>query len=193
MDDAGRTPSGALVAFTKAIAYTVLVGLIAITVATLVDVVLRAFFNKPLYGLNDLIVLAIPLVIAGCFPAGLAMKSNIAIRFLGKSLGPGAERWLEVFGHLMMALFMAVVTWQSGAYASELGTRETPLLQWPVQPSWWGATVLIALATLVELVNLGQAVVVARAPRAISVLATPPPAACARGATARELDSWTRG
>lgn len=175
MPNARHPASSAVTSFTKYIAYCVLLGLIAMTAATLLDVILRYLFNKPLYGLNDIVILAMPVVISGCFPAGLALKSSIAIRFLGNALGGRVEPWLEAFGHLMMCLFVSVMAWQLGIYATELGTRETPLLQLPVQPAWWTATALISLAAMVEFFNFVLAVDLARGASSCAATAHPPP------------------
>ncbi len=147
--------------WSKYVAYAALIGLIVITGATLLDVVLRFLFNSPLYGLNDVISLAMPVVISGCFPAGLALRSNIAIRFLGDALGRRAGLWFEVFGDLMLTVFVAVIAWQVTIYAGELGSRETPLLGWPVQPTWYVVSVMVGLAIAVGIVHLVESVVVA--------------------------------
>lgn len=147
--------------WSKYVAYAALIGLIVITGATLLDVLLRFLFNSPLYGLNDVISLAMPVVISGCFPAGLALRSNICIRFLGDALGQRAALWFEVFGDLMLTVFVAVIAWQVTIYAGELGSRETPLLGWPVQPTWYVVSVMVGLAIAVGVVHLIDSIIVA--------------------------------
>lgn len=148
-------------AWSKYVAYASLIGLIIITGATLLDVSLRFLLNSPLYGLNDVISLAMPVVISGCFPAGLALRSNIAIRFLGDALGRRTGLWFEVFGDLMLTGFVAVIAWQVTIYAGELGSRETPLLGWPVQPTWYVVSVMVGLAIAVGIAHLVESVVAA--------------------------------
>ena len=145
--------------WSKYVAYAALIGLIVIAGATLLDVLLRFLLNSPLYGLNDVISLAMPVVISGCFPAGLALRSNIAIRFLGDALGRRAGLWFEVFGDLMLTVFVAVIAWQVTIYAGELGSRETPLLGWPVQPTWYVVSVMVGLAIAVGIVHLIDSIV----------------------------------
>ena len=83
-------PGAWLDRLTRRVAFIGLVGLLAVAIATMVDVLLRWLFNSPIEGYEDVSQLLFAVIIAACFPAGLIQGRNITIRFLGK--GPRAAR-----------------------------------------------------------------------------------------------------
>lgn len=133
--------------WTRAIAVAGFVGLLAVAVATMADVLLRWVANTPIKGLNDINGLAVAIVIASCFPLVVAERQNISIRFLGDALGPRAGRWLEALGSAALLVFVALVGWQLVLHTAGLAEsgRTTWHLRIPVTPYWSVATAVVLL------------------------------------------------
>lgn len=155
---------GLLDRFTRRVAFVGLVGLLIVAIVTMVDVLLRWLLNAPIEGYEDVTGLLFGIIVAACFPAGLFQGHNITIRFLGKGLGRRGHLWLEAFGAVATFVFFACVVWQIGAYALDetVNGRFTQTLELPTGPSWWAATVILALCIPVQftvmVVNILRAV-----------------------------------
>lgn len=141
----------------RVIAWLAVCGLLLISLAIMLDVLLRWLFLSPIHGLEDIVILTITVAIAACFVSSFGLRTNITVRFVGKALGPRASAWLEVFGHSLTFVFIAAVAWQLVVHASEVGAQVTFILALPLQPTWWAAAVLsIAAAVVQGLVLLAQ-------------------------------------
>ena len=121
-------------------------GLLVASVITLLDVVMRFFFNQPIEGWDDMTELVFAIVIVAAFPAGLLQGHNITIRFLGAGLGNRPSHWLELFGALLTFLFIAGIAWQFVVLVFEYRangdtTMTAEILTWP----WWTVAMLIVL------------------------------------------------
>jgi TRAP-type C4-dicarboxylate transport system permease small subunit len=133
--------------WTRAIAVAGFVGLIGMSLATTVDVLLRWLANAPIKGLNDINGLVVAIVIASCLPLVIAERQNISIRFLGDALGAAPSRWLEALGSAALLAFVALVGWQLVLYT--MGMAESGRTTWhlriPVTPYWSVATAIVLL------------------------------------------------
>jgi TRAP-type C4-dicarboxylate transport system permease small subunit len=133
--------------WTRAIAVAGFVGLIGMSLATTVDVLLRWLANAPIKGLNDINGLVVAIVIASCLPLVIAERQNISIRFLGDALGAAPSRWLEALGSAALFAFVALVGWQLVLYT--MGMAESGRTTWhlriPVTPYWSVATAIVLL------------------------------------------------
>ena len=134
-----------IIRWTRAIAALGCAGLLVVALGTLLDVLLRWVANAPIRGLHDVNGLAIAIVIASCFPLVVAERRNIAIRFLGDTIGARATRWLEALGSGALLAFVAAIGWQLAVYT--LGMAESGRTTWnmriPVTPYWSIATALV--------------------------------------------------
>lgn len=138
--------------WTRVLALVGLLGLLVQSIVTVCDVLLRALFSLPIHGLSDLYELVVIFMVAACFPASLAGRHQITIRFLGKVVPWRVREMLELFGHaLMLAVFVAM-GWQLVLYTLSLFEtgQTTWLLGIPMGPSWAVATVLILLGIPVQ-------------------------------------------
>ena len=133
--------------WSRNIAVVGVLALLVIAALTLADVLLRWIANAPIRGLNDILMVSAPVVIAACFPLVIARRENIAIRMLGGAVGVRAGLWLDVFGSLALLAFVTLVGWQLIVYTVELGraSRTTWQLLIPVAPFWTIATSLVLL------------------------------------------------
>jgi len=143
-------------AYSRSIAVVGLIGLIAVTLIIIVDVLLRWLFSSPIDGLNEVLNLVYAVVLASFFPTGLNEKTHITITFLGSWLGPKASQLLDGFGAFMTFLFFVVVGWQFIVLSAEFfETKETTwVLAWPVAPWWTVTTVLLLLCIPIQLLML---------------------------------------
>jgi TRAP-type C4-dicarboxylate transport system permease small subunit len=120
--------------------------------AVLIDVALRWTLNYPLHGLEDVTALVITIAVAACFPAGFGLKTNIAVRVVGRSIGPRATAWLEVFGEAVACAFVVLAAWQLVVYAGDVVVRKSLILGLPIAPAWRIAACLLVLAAVVQVV-----------------------------------------
>lgn len=152
MPDWSRRADAFSRSWTRVLALIGLLGLLAITLATVLDVSLRALFARPIHGLSDLYELAVIIMVAACFPASLAGRRQVAIRFLGKVLPWRAREALETLGHALTLAVFAVTAWTLIGYCADLieTNQTTWMLAIPMWPSWAIATALVALCVPVE-------------------------------------------
>ncbi len=131
---------------TRWLALTGLVGLVAVALVTIGDVLLRWLFNSPVDGVSEISRLVVAVAIASFFPMALADRHHISIEFLGAWLGPRARLWLETLAHLTTSLFFLVLGWQFILYTMEIteSGETTWLLGWRVAP-WWTVTTIFML------------------------------------------------
>jgi TRAP-type C4-dicarboxylate transport system permease small subunit len=135
--------------------------LLVISIVTMVDVLLRWLFSAPIRGFYDFAVMATAVACAACFPALIAQRGNITIRFVGKVLGRSATRVLDAFGALVTLAFFAAMAWEYVYFSLDMARagERLPILQWLVWP-WWtivtlmiGATALVAAIVLLFIVH----------------------------------------
>ena len=140
--------------WTRVLALVGLLGLLAQSIVTVVDILLRALFSAPLHGLSDIYELVVIFMVAASFPASLAGRHQITIRFLGKALPWRAREALELFGHVLALLVFAAMGWQLILHTISLFEtgQTTWLLGIPMGPSWAVATALIVVCTPVQAV-----------------------------------------
>lgn len=138
----------------RAIALIGLAGLLVLALATVLDVVLRWLFNKPIVGLNDTYAMFAAIVIASSFPLCIAQRGNITIRFFGKFLGSRVSNLFETFGNLVTCGLFILMAWQLWLYADQLleDGETTWILNWPVSPWWRVITILVLVNVPVTLV-----------------------------------------
>ncbi|WP_340151283.1 TRAP transporter small permease [uncultured Sneathiella sp.] len=129
-----------------------LVCLLAMSVAIIADAFSRTTFNMPIYGLNDLLEIITPVIVASCLPVALANKQNISIRFLGKALPVRPGQLIELFGQITALLVMLGIAFEVGRYTLSLFhySQSTWLLRLPIWPSWVLATVLLAFCIPIQ-------------------------------------------
>ena len=136
-----------IIRWTRTLAIVGFVGLLVVSVMTMLDVLLRWIANAPIKGLNDINGLAVAIVIASCLPLVVAQRQNIAIRFLGEAAGAGAARWLDALGSGALLAFVALIGWQLAVHTFGLAEsgRTTWHLRIPVTPTWSVATGMVLL------------------------------------------------
>lgn len=132
---------------------------------TVVDVFMRSIVGKPLFGTNDLVILAMTVGVCASFPYATVARRHMSVDILGRQIGGRAYWALEFFGGLFTLLVFAGFAWQFGKRAVRLEQMNegTQLLLIPLWPFWWGLTVVLALAALAQAVVLADCLRRARA------------------------------
>lgn len=136
-----------------------MLGLLALAVATVVDVLGRYLFASPLRGFSDIASLSGAVLLSACMPYVVARRANITVDFLGQRLGPRSAARLDGFGALLCAIFFALMAWQYARFALELHETQQlmAILRWPVWPWWSAVTVFILLSAIAGLLTLNAA------------------------------------
>ncbi len=96
---------------TRWLALVGLVGLVAVALVTIGDVLLRWLFNSPVDGVSEVSRLVVAIAIASFFPMALAERHHISIEFLGAWLGPRVRLWLDSLAHLVASPIFLVFGW----------------------------------------------------------------------------------
>lgn len=134
-----------------------LAALLVLSVLMIADIAGRELFGRPISGFSDATDLIIVVAAAACFPASLANRQHIAVRFAGMAHWRLREA-LDLLGHLLVLLTFAVIAWQLGLYTLDVFSsgQTTWLLRLPVWPVWAIATVLFIVCVPVQLAQLAE-------------------------------------
>lgn len=130
-----------------------LAGLLAISLITIADVLMRWLFSAPITGVYDLSTLFIAVVLSACFPAALARRRHISVEFATRRLGARANRVFDLFAGILTLVFFVLLFWQLIVYAGELlqDGETTFILEIQIAPWWVVSTVIFGLCGLVQL------------------------------------------
>lgn len=154
--EAWIAPGGWADRATRWIAFIGLIGLLIITGFILVDIVMRAFFDRPIDGLEDIAKFTFGVGVVACFPAGLIQGRNVSIRFLGEAVGAKRSTWLELFGAVCTMAFFALIAWRLFAFTVDeiRHHRYTPTLHIATGPFWSLIALLVFLTLPAQLIVL---------------------------------------
>jgi len=116
------------------------------------DVMMRWLFSTPYEGVVDLSSVLLPVIVATCFPVALLRRQHVTIRFLGKTFGPRAEAWFDLFGASALLLFLVLVVWQFFLHTEDMQAvgEHTWVIHLPMAPWWWVATSVLAFCVPVQ-------------------------------------------
>ncbi len=116
----------------------------------LIDALSRWWFSKPIHGLEDISGLMISVIVASLFPAILIERQNIRVTIFGRFLKPKNAAWLDVFGHLILFIFIALIAWQFAIYAVETRQQTTLILRIPTAPTMWISSAVFIACALIQ-------------------------------------------
>jgi TRAP-type C4-dicarboxylate transport system permease small subunit len=161
-DSAGRAgwraaAKDAMEAVTRALALAGGVFLVAATVITLVSVIGRYGFGRPVPGDYELVEITCAVGVFLFFPYTQAMSGNIAAEFFTAGL---AARWrhvLDIANDVVFTLVAIVLTWRLAAGLLEkFASGETTIL---IRiPLWWAYSVAVLSMALLTIVCLMRVV-----------------------------------
>ena len=140
---------------TQRVAFIGVLAMLFIAFTTISDVLLRWIFNAPIDGLSEIEGMALAVAVAGCFPAGAALRVNLTIDLIGNRVSPAVLAWIKSLGSLALLVFYVLIAWRIGEYAFKLGSRdaETVYVHLPIAPFMWTVATFLAISALVQLIN----------------------------------------
>ncbi|HEY3920135.1 MAG TPA: TRAP transporter large permease subunit [Stellaceae bacterium] len=140
------------VALARRIAIVAVVGMLALSLLTTVDVSLRYFFSAPIPGLDEATQLIMAVIVSASLPIGIATRNHIAIDFFRRPIGPQFQAVLEAVGDALILGMMVLLTLRFGAYAERLTLRHdiTTIIALPLAPFWWAVTVLLGVCAAMQ-------------------------------------------
>ncbi|MFM9967462.1 MAG: TRAP transporter large permease subunit [Burkholderiales bacterium] len=143
------------VAVTQRVAFIGVLAMLFIAFTTIADVAMRWLFNSPIDGLSEIEGMALAVAVAGCFPAGAALRVNLTIDLIGGRVTATTQAWLKALGGLALLTFYVLIAWRIGEYAYKLGARnaETVYVQLPIAPFMWAVATFLAISAVVQLIN----------------------------------------
>jgi tripartite ATP-independent transporter DctM subunit len=139
---------------TERIAAAGVLSIIAVALVTVFDVALRAAFNSPIRGLNEITQPLMAIGVAACLPAGVMGRVNITIEAAESVLPRIVYAWLRVLGAAALFAFLALVAarlWLVAVKATALDSTSS-VLNLPVGLILKVATVFVFLAAAAQLV-----------------------------------------
>jgi len=123
---------------------------------TVVDVVARYVFNRPLRGAFEVTELMLLVLIFAGLPLVSFSDEHATMDFIDRLLGPRAQRWLERGVQLVNGAFMLVLAWLVWLKANRIwGYRDTTdVLRILYGPFVYFMAVTLALAGLIHLYKM---------------------------------------
>jgi TRAP-type C4-dicarboxylate transport system permease small subunit len=142
------------IALARRIAIIAVVGMLALSLLTIVDVSLRYFFSAPIPGLDEATQLIMAVIVSASLPIGIATRNHVAIDFFKRPIGRRYEAVLEAIGGALVLGMMTILTLRFAAYAERLMLRHdvTTIISLPIAPFWWAVTVMLGICALLQVV-----------------------------------------
>jgi TRAP-type C4-dicarboxylate transport system permease small subunit len=130
--------------------------LLAMMFLTVVDVVARYLFNRPLRGAFEVTELMLLVLIFAGLPLVSFSDEHATMDFIDRLLGPRSQRWLEAVVQLVNAAFMFLLTWLVWLKADRIwGYRDsTDVLRIVYGPFVYFMAVTLGLAGLIHLYKI---------------------------------------
>jgi len=104
----------------KVFGYLAAAFLVAMMLLTVVDVVLRSFFNRPIHGTFELIELCLACTIFVALPAVFLRDEHLVVDVVDHFARPAVVRVLDLFGAIVSAAVLAVMFWQMVPLARDM-------------------------------------------------------------------------
>jgi len=130
--------------------------LLAMMFLTVVDVVARYAFNRPLRGAFEVTELMLLVLIFAGLPLVSFSDEHATMDFIDRILGPRSQRWLEALVQLINTAFMFLLTWLVWLKADRIwGYRDsTDVLRIVYGPFVYFMAVTLGLAGLIHLYKI---------------------------------------
>jgi tripartite ATP-independent transporter DctM subunit len=131
-------------------------GILMGAVIIVADVFARWLLGSAVYGLNEIMSLMFAIAVAATLPAGAAHRVNLRIDLLAHMTGRRMTEGLTAAGSAILAGFFFVLAWSIWGLAIRYGDqgRATTLLRLPMSPAYYLIAVSMAVAGIVQLINL---------------------------------------
>lgn len=120
--------------------------------------IMRKALNAPIRGAEDLLILALVVIVALSIPLGARTGAHIEIEVLEARMSAGFAKWsmvvVKIMGAALLAT-MAVRLWHAGASASKFGETTQQLLI-SFEPFYYLLSASISIYALVLLLDIWQ-------------------------------------
>ena len=132
--------------------------LFAMMVLTVVDVVARYVFSRPLRGAFEVTELMLLVLIFAGLPLVSFSDEHATMDFIDRILGPRSQRWLERAVQLTNAAFMFLLMWLMWGKADRIWAYRdsTDVLRIVYGPFVYFMAVTLALAGLIHLYKIAE-------------------------------------
>lgn len=129
-----------------------LAGLLCLSFATVLDVLLTWFFRQPIVGVRDASTLFVAIIIAASLPVCTAERQHITIQIAGFLLGKKIQKIVGILAHFITLAIFILMTWQLWLYTNELSIQNeiTMVLGWPVAPWWRMVSMIVSSCVLIQ-------------------------------------------
>jgi C4-dicarboxylate transporter DctM subunit len=140
------------------LAFIGVLGILAIALMIVTDVLLRWLFSAPIRGMNEVIDIMLAAAISAVFPAGVCRRVHLSIDLLAPQLPPKLVDWLTVAGDVVLFILLVVFSWSMASYAMDLAARgaKTPYLGVPTAPTTGFVGLLFGVSALLQVVMIAR-------------------------------------
>lgn len=126
----------------------VLVGMAGMTV---VSVIGRSLFGRPILGDVELVQLGCAVVVTSFLPYTQFQRANIIVDFFTQNASTQRKRWMDLLGNVLYTLMLALIVWRvaAGGLAMKASGEDSMLMELPL---WWAYALMLpglCLATLI--------------------------------------------
>jgi len=132
------------------LAYAGIVLLLVQAFLILIDALGRWLFSAPIHGLEDVSSLMIVMIVASFFPAILIGRQNIRATIMGRILNQSVIRWMDVFGHFILFVFVMTIAYQFSNYTIQMRAQTTLILRLPTAPAMVMSALLLMASAFIQ-------------------------------------------
>ena len=132
--------------------------LLAMMLLTVVDVVARYVFSRPLRGAFEVTELMLLVLIFAGLPLVSFSDEHAVMDFIDRLLGPRSQRWLERFVQLTNAAFMFLLMWLVWLKADRIWAYRdaTDVLRIVYGPFVYFMAITLGLAAVIHLYKIAE-------------------------------------
>lgn len=134
--------------------------MVAVMVLVVVNILLRALFNRPILGIYDLVTMLTAVMIGLALAYCAVQNGHIAVDFLVNRLPSGFQTAIDVVMNTAALVFWVLCAWQVAGYAEMMAKSGvvSPTAQIPVHPFIYLVALGIFALSLVLLVKTAQSI-----------------------------------
>ena len=133
-------------AWTKPIAFLGVIGMLAVSGVTMLDVIMRWLFNSGITALNEIISAVFAITITACLPHGVAQSINLKLDLLENWIVGRLAMWVQAVSMALVLLLLCTLTWRMNIYAGNLSaTGRTTVLQGAIHLVIFAVFILVSL------------------------------------------------
>lgn len=127
--------------------------LAAVMMVSVVDVIGRYVFNRPLPGSSEITEILMAILIYAGMPLVGLRRAHIAVDLLDPVTPQGLVRIRDAIVGVISCLVIALIAWRLWAYADQIRASKdvTEYLKLPLAPVAYAMSVLAGIAAIVEL------------------------------------------